>query len=121
MHSLTRPTFHLCLLLLFFPLLLHAEKEEGWVINAFPSTSYSNDQGLQLGAYIDIFNYGKGSHSIFPDYTHRFNIQASWYTLGTIEMHVFYDSEYLIPGCIRSTDSTPTCPSTCSSAPTDAR
>ena len=98
MHSLTRPTFHLCLLLLFFPLLLHAEKEEGWVINAFPSTSYSNDQGLQLGAYIDIFNYGKGSHSIFPDYTHRFNIQASWYTLGTIEMHVFYDSEYLIPG-----------------------
>lgn len=98
MHSLTRPTFHLCLLLLFFPLLLHAEKEEGWVINAFPSTSYSNDQGLQLGAYIDIFNYGKGNHSIFPDYTHRFNIQASWYTLGTIEMHVFYDSEYLIPG-----------------------
>lgn len=95
---MSRPAYYLCLLLLLFPLLLHAEKEQGWVINAFPSTSYSNDQGVQLGAYVDIFNYGKGRHNVFPDYTHRFNIQASWYTMGTVEMHAFYDSEYLIPG-----------------------
>ena len=92
------PASRIWLLLLLVSLPLHAQKEEGWVINAFPATSYSHDQGFQLGAYVDVFNYGKGNRSVFPDYTHKFNVQASWYTLGTIEMHAFYDSEYLIPG-----------------------
>ena len=67
----------------------------GWNFGPLPAVGYNSDLGFQYGALCDIFYYGDGS--TFPEYMHKFNVEASWYTKGSGVFHLFYDSKYLIP------------------------
>ena len=78
------------------------EKEQrgfkrGISILPFPILSYSSDLGLQLGGYVDLYDYGS-EPSIFPKYFHHFHIEASHYSKGQIFVHGEYESSFLIPG-----------------------
>lgn len=72
-----------------------ANVKTGWNFGPLPAVSFSTDMGFQYGALCDIFYYGDGS--TYPKYKHKFNVELSRYTKGTSTMHLFYDSEYLIP------------------------
>lgn len=69
----------------------------GWKFVPLPILSFNSDLGLQLGGFVDIYDYGK-SPSVFPDYNHRFHIEASYYTKGQTLLDAEYDSRHLIPG-----------------------
>ena len=69
---------------------------KGWNIGPLPCVSYNSDLGFQYGICADIFNYGDGE--LFPDYYHRFYVEASRYTKGQTLLHAQYDSKQLIPG-----------------------
>ncbi len=71
------------------------ERKTGWIFGPLPSVGYTSDLGFNYGALCDIFYYGDGSS--FPDYMHKFNVEASWYTKGSAVYHLFYDSKHLIP------------------------
>lgn len=68
----------------------------GWNIGPLPCVSYNSDLGFQYGVCADVFYYGDGT--MFPDYMHRFYVEASRYTKGQTLLHAQYDSKYLIPG-----------------------
>lgn len=69
--------------------------KKGWNFGPLPAVGYNSDLGFQIGALCDIYNYGDGSK--YPEYIHKFNIEASYYTKGSGVFHFFYDSKYLIP------------------------
>lgn len=69
--------------------------KKGWNFGPLPAVGYNSDLGFQFGALCDIFYYGDGS--LFPQYLHKFNVEASWYTKGSGVFHLFYDSKFLIP------------------------
>ncbi len=73
----------------------------GWNFGPLPAVGYNSDLGFQLGALCDIYYYGDGT--IFPDYYHKFNVEASYYFKGSGLFHFFYDSKYLIPNGVRFT------------------
>ncbi len=74
--------------------------KRGWNFGPLPAVSYSTHQGFQYGVLCDIYWFGDGSQ--FPGYIHKFNVEVSRYTKGSGVYHLFYDSEYLLPG-LRST------------------
>lgn len=89
----------LCLLLLTGLLatsVVAQEAKTGWNFGALPAVTFSTDQGFQYGALVNLFDYGDGS--IYPDYYHRFYIEASTFTKGSSILRVMYDSDYLIKG-----------------------
>lgn len=67
----------------------------GWNFGPLPAIGFNSDLGFNFGALCDIFYYGDGS--TFPEYMHKFNVEASWYTKGSGIFHLFYDSKYLLP------------------------
>ena len=67
----------------------------GWNFGPLPAVGYNTDLGFQMGALCDIYYYGDGS--VYPDYVHKFNVEASYYTKGSGILHLFYDSKHLIP------------------------
>jgi outer membrane protein assembly factor BamA len=77
------------------------EVKKGWNFGPLPAVGYNSDLGFQLGVLCDIYNYGDGS--IYPDYRHKFNVEASYWFKGSGMFHLFYDSKYLIPGGVRLT------------------
>jgi hypothetical protein len=80
---------------------LKEKKRTGWTWAALPVIAYDADQGLQLGALGQVFDYGDGS--TYPEYRHTIYAEASWFTKGSAVYQLFYDSKYLIPGKIRIT------------------
>lgn len=89
--------FILLAVCLAFSAALKAEdKVSGWNIGPLPCVSYNSDLGFQYGVCADVFYYGDGS--LFPDYLHRFYVEASRYTKGQTLLHAQYDSKHLIPG-----------------------
>ena len=67
----------------------------GWNFGPLPAVGFNTDLGFQMGALCDIYYYGDGS--VYPDYVHKFNVEASYYTKGSGILHLFYDSKHLIP------------------------
>ncbi len=72
------------------------DKVSGWNFGPLPCVSYNSDLGFQYGLCADVFYYGDGS--LFPEYEHRFYVEASRYTKGQTLLHAQYDSKHLIPG-----------------------
>lgn len=72
-----------------------APTKTGWNFGPLPAVGYNTDLGFQMGALCDIYYYGDGS--VYPDYVHKFNVEASYYTKGSGILHLFYDSKHLIP------------------------
>lgn len=76
--------------------------KRGWNFAPFPALGYNSDMGLQYGVIGDIYYFGDGSK--FPEYEHKFNVEASRYTQGSSVLHLFYDSKYLLKGVRSSFD-----------------
>lgn len=70
--------------------------KKGWSIAPLPAVSYDSDLGWQLGAMIEVYNFGDGS--LYPEYKHKFMAEACYFTKGSGIYHIFYDSKYLIKG-----------------------
>lgn len=68
----------------------------GWTLSALPCLSFSSDQGVQLGAFGDVYYYGDGS--TYPEYHHDIGFEVSQYTKGRTRIITYYDSKHLIPG-----------------------
>jgi len=76
-------------------------RKKGWTFGGLPVIAYDADQGFQLGALAQVFNYGDGT--TYPEYKHTFYAEVSFFTKGSAVFQLFYDSKYLFPGHIRFT------------------
>ena len=72
------------------------EMKTGWSMGILPCATYSTDNGLQYGAFGDVYYYGDGS--TYPDPLHKFSWEASHFTKGRTRLYLAYDSKYLVPG-----------------------
>ena len=68
--------------------------KQGWSVNPIPSMAYDSDFGLMAGGIIDINYYG----GLYPNYKHRFCLEALTYSKHASYYMFQYDSKYLIPG-----------------------
>ncbi|MDO5321273.1 MAG: BamA/TamA family outer membrane protein [Bacteroidia bacterium] len=67
----------------------------GWKAIPLPILSFNSDLGFQFGATTDIYDYGR-EPSVFPEYLHKFHVEASHYTKGQTLAHIEYDSSHLV-------------------------
>ena len=89
----------ICTLLLFGVISVFAQEKEvktGWSFGLLPCATFSVDNGLQYGAFGDIYNYGDGT--TYPDPLHKISWEVSHFTKGKTRLYLGYDSKYLIPG-----------------------
>ena len=61
-----------------------------------PVVAYDADKGLELGALLNIYDFGDGSN--YPNYNSKWYFEASFYTKGSQLYQVMYDNKDLIPG-----------------------
>ncbi len=61
-----------------------------------PAVAFDADKGFQLGALLNIYNYGDGS--TYPNPMSHWYIEASWFTKGSMQAIFWYDNKTLIPG-----------------------
>ena len=91
--------FLIAIALLASASLLSAQEEKevktGWSMGILPCATYSADNGLQYGAFGDVYYYGDGS--TYPDPLHKISWEASHFTKGKTRLYLGYDSKYLIP------------------------
>lgn len=90
------------------PLLLHAGSidslssrrvdkiKKGWNLGPIPVIAFDSDLGFEYGAVVNFFNYGDGSN--YPEYRHSIFTEASWYTKGSSQYRIIYDSKHAING-----------------------
>lgn len=76
--------------------------KSGWNLGPLPTISFDTDLGLQYGALLNLFNYGKGD--IYPKYYQSLYFEVSHYTKGSGIYRFMFDSEHLIPGIRFTTD-----------------
>lgn len=70
--------------------------KSGWNVGLMPAFNYSTDLGFSFGALAQVFHYGDGSD--YPNYRHKFMVNAMLYTKGAKQVTMNYDSKHLIPG-----------------------
>ena len=68
----------------------------GLNLGPLPVVAYDADKGLQLGAILQLFNYGDGSN--YPNYNSKWYLEASFFTKGSMLFQLMYDNKELIPG-----------------------
>ena len=73
---------------------MNVEGKNGWNFGGLPIISYDSDLGLQYGALASVYHYGDGTR--YPEYDHRFYVEASWYTKGSGLFRFAYESDRLI-------------------------
>lgn len=61
-----------------------------------PAVAYDADKGFQLGALLNIYNYGDGTN--YPNYNSKWYFEASFFTKGSQLYQLMYDNKELIPG-----------------------
>jgi len=76
--------------------------KKGWNVGGLPVISYDSDLGLQLGALVNLYNYGDGSR--YPKYNHSIYVEGSWFLKGSGIFRFYYDSDRLIKGIRTSFD-----------------
>lgn len=79
---------------------LYAQKKDivktGINLGPLPVVAYDADKGLQLGAILQLFDYGNGSN--YPNYDAKTYFEYSHYTKGSNLIQVRHDNKVLIPG-----------------------
>lgn len=70
--------------------------KSGCNVGLMPAFNYSTDLGFSFGALAQVFHYGDGSD--YPNYRHKFMVNAMLYTKGAKQVSMNYDSKHLIPG-----------------------
>ena len=68
----------------------------GYNLGPLPAVAFDADKGFQLGALLNIYNYGDGS--TYPNPMQHWYIEASWFTKGSYQIIFWYDNKTLIPG-----------------------
>ena len=68
----------------------------GWNVGPLPAIAFDADKGLQLGAILQLYNYGDGHN--YPNYDSKWYFEASFFTKGSKLFQVRYDDKELIPG-----------------------
>ena len=61
-----------------------------------PAVAFDADKGFQVGAILQIFDYGDGHN--YPNYDSKLYLEASFYTKGSQLYQIRYDNKELIPG-----------------------
>lgn len=61
-----------------------------------PVVAFDADKGFQLGAILNIYNFGDGS--TYPNTQSQWHFETSFFTKGSQLYVVSYDSKFLIPG-----------------------
>jgi len=61
-----------------------------------PAVAYDADKGFQLGAILNLYQYGDGS--TYPNYFSRWYMEASYFTKGSMLFQLQHDNKSLIPG-----------------------
>ena len=75
--------------------------KKGYNFGPLPAVAFDADKGFQLGALLNIYDFGDGSH--YPNTRQQWYFEASFFTKGSQLFVVSYDSKFLIPGVRFST------------------
>ena len=105
---------HIALLLIAvasFAVSAHAQKGEeiiktGYNFGPLPAVAFDADKGFQLGALLNIYDFGDGA--TYPNPRQQWYFEASFFTKGSQLYTVSYDSKFLIPDTRFSTTLTVT-------------
>ena len=68
----------------------------GYNIGPLPAVAFDADKGFQMGAILQVFNYGDGHN--YPNYDSKVYFEYSYYTKGSQLIQLRYDNKELIPG-----------------------
>lgn len=67
----------------------------GYNFGPLPVVAYDADKGFQLGAVVQLFNFGDGSN--YPNYNSKLYVEGSFFTKGSQLYQIRYDNKTLIP------------------------
>ena len=73
----------------------------GYNFGPLPAVAFDADKGFQLGALLNIYDFGDGS--TYPNPRQQWYFEASFFTKGSQLYTVSYDNRFLIPGVRWST------------------
>ena len=68
----------------------------GYNYGPLPAVAFDADKGFQLGALLNIYDFGDGS--TYPNTRQQWYFEASFFTKGSQLFVVSYDNKFLIPG-----------------------
>ena len=68
----------------------------GYNFGPLPAVAFDADKGFQLGALLNIYDFGDGS--TYPNPRQQWYFEASFFTKGSQLYTVSYDNRFLIPG-----------------------
>ena len=68
----------------------------GYNFGPLPAVAFDADKGFQLGALLNIYDFGDGS--TYPNTRQHWYFEASFFTKGSQLFVVSYDNRFLIPG-----------------------
>ena len=68
----------------------------GFNFGPLPVVAFDADKGLQLGALLNVFDFGDGSE--YPNTRQKLYLEASFFTKGSQLFVINYDNKFLIPG-----------------------
>ena len=93
-------------ILLFVTLAATAQEKEkivkkGYNFGPLPAVALEADKGFQLGALLNIYDFGDGS--TYPNTRQQWYLEASFFTKGSQLYVVSYDNQFWIPGVRFST------------------
>ena len=91
---------------LFLNLNAHAQKGEeiiktGYNFGPLPAVAFDADKGFQLGALLNIYDFGNGES--YPNPRQRWYFEASFFTKGSQLYTISYDNKFSIPNTRFST------------------
>ena len=70
--------------------------KKGYNFGPLPAVAFDADKGFQLGALLNIYDFGDGS--TYPNTRQQWYLEASFFTKGSQQYIVSYDNRFLIPG-----------------------
>ncbi|MBR2429129.1 MAG: BamA/TamA family outer membrane protein [Alistipes sp.] len=70
--------------------------KKGYNFGPLPAVAFDADKGFQLGALLNIYDFGDGS--TYPNTRQQWYLEASFFTKGSQQFVVSYDNRFLIPG-----------------------
>ena len=80
--------------------------KKGYNFGPLPAVAFDADKGFQLGALLNIYDFGDGS--TYPNTRQQWYFEASFFTKGSQLYTISYDNKFLIPGIRFSTTLTAT-------------
>ena len=78
----------------------------GYNFGPLPAVAFDADKGFQLGALLNIYDFGDGT--VYPNTRQQWYFEASFFTKGSQLFVVSYDNKFLIPNTRFSTTLTVT-------------